>query len=79
VTLWAVKWSQTNDLEGHKEYLILFDWRTRMPTLFKTRAECRAWIEKEYSYIRERPDLQREPHCWRMPKAVKVVVVELEQ
>jgi hypothetical protein len=77
MALWAAKWSRTNKLDGHGEHLILYEWRTNQPRLlFRTRAECRAWIEKEYGYIREREDLRREPHCWRLPQAVKVKVIE---
>lgn len=66
MSLWAAKWSQTNQLDGHREHLILFDWRTGLPSrIFKTRSECRTWIEQEYGYIRERPDLRAEPHCWK--------------
>ncbi len=43
--------------------------------LFRTRAECRAWIDEHYGYIRTRADLRAEPHGWRMPRAVKVRVV----
>jgi hypothetical protein len=77
MALWAAKWSKTNKLDGHTEHLIIFDRRTRQPhLLFKSRAECRAWIEKEYGYIREREDLRRESHCWRLPQAVRVDVIE---
>lgn len=75
--LWAAKWSQTNTLDGHREHLCL--WHLRAPTLFQTRAECREFIEKEYGYIRTRPDLRSEPHCWRVPQAVRVQVVEVKK
>ena len=29
-------------------------------------------------YIAKSPDLRREPHCWRVPKAVRVSVVVTE-
>ena len=74
--MWAAKWSQTNQLDGHQEHLVLWSWRTALPALFKTRAECRAWIEEHYGYIRGREDLRREPHCWRVPQAVRVDVIE---
>jgi hypothetical protein len=45
-----------------------------LPVLFRTRAEARRWIEANHGYIRRRPDLQREPHGWRMPIAVRVEV-----
>jgi hypothetical protein len=77
--LWAAKWSQTNKLDGKRDHLIIFDWRTHLTNrLFKTRAECRRWIEAEYGYIRIRKDLRNEPHCWRLPKAVRVKVTEVK-
>ncbi len=45
---------------------------------FRTRREARAYIEKQYGYIRNRPDLQASPHCWRMPKAVRISVTVTE-
>jgi hypothetical protein len=45
-----------------------------LPALFRTRREARAWIEREYGYIRRRPDLRAEPHGWRMPVAVRVEI-----
>lgn len=75
--LWAAKWSQTNRLDGRREHLCL--WHLRKMQIFQTRQECRDFIEQEYGYIRKRPDLKREPHCWRVPKAVKVRVVETKR
>lgn len=77
MTLWAPKWSQTNELDGHREYLSIWHRHLgiKFPTVFTTRRECREFIDKEYGYIRERPDLRREPHCWRVPRAVKVEIV----
>jgi hypothetical protein len=72
-TLWAAKWSTTNELDGHREYIYI---GAGTPKIFRTRQECRDFIEYEWGYIRNRPDLKREPHCWRVPKAVKVKVVE---
>ena len=45
----------------------------------KTRREAREWIKKHYGYISERPDLQIEPHGWKMPVPVKVRVVLVDQ
>lgn len=50
--------------------------RERMPVLFRTRAEARAWIKQEFGYIRARKDLRAAPHFWRMPRAVRVVIRE---
>lgn len=43
------------------------------PAIFRTRAQCRTWIEGEYTFLRDRPDLRAAPHFWRMPVAVRVV------
>jgi hypothetical protein len=80
MTLWAPKWSQTNELDGHREHLMI--WHRHgiggtYPTIFATRRECRAYIESEYGYIRGREDLRREPHCWRVPQAVRVQLTEV--
>ena len=79
MALWAPKWSQTNKLDGHREYLRLwYGYRgQRYPAVFLTRRECREFIESEYGYIRAREDLRKEPHCWRVPTAVKVEIREL--
>ncbi len=65
---WAPQWRSRNRA-GH------FVWEFEQPMLFRTRAECRAWIDEHYGYIRTRADLRAEPHGWRMPRAVKVRVV----
>lgn len=74
MAMWAPLWCKTNQLDGHVEYLCLWHPHLRLgfPTIFRTRLECREFIQKEYSYIKHRPDLRREPHCWRMPKPVKI-------
>lgn len=40
--------------------------------LFSTRREARAFIDREWGYIRTRRDLRSPPHNWRMPRAVRV-------
>ena len=75
LTAWAVEWHSRNRLDGERRHL---QWHPEPGPgayrLFRTRRECRAYIEERYGYIRNRPDLQREPHGWRMPQAVMVVV-----
>jgi hypothetical protein len=41
-------------------------------TLFRTRRECRQWIQIEYGYIARRKDLRVAPCWWRMPIPVRV-------
>ena len=67
---WALKWVSENNLDGRREHIMLRD------GLFPTRAKARAYRDERYGYIREREDLRREPHGWRLPKAVRVTVRE---
>jgi hypothetical protein len=69
---WAVLWRSNNRLDGKREWLLREDC---VPVLFATKAAAKEWIDKQYSYIRNRPDLRAEPHGWRMPIAIKVQVV----
>ena len=76
---WAIKW------RGTTEYLIGRGREFRPPyfggyttMVFRTRQEARNYIEGSYGFIRERPDLRGEPHCWRMPVAVRVDVKVVE-
>ena len=71
---WAVEFHSRNRLDGDRRGISYSpgpDW----PQLFKTRRECRAYIEDRYGYIRSRPDLRTEPHGWFLPQAVRVRVV----
>lgn len=70
-TWWAVQWHDDNRLDGCSRHLI---WQPPIPRLFFTRRECRAFIEEQFGYLRERPDLRAEPHGWHMPQAVLVNV-----
>ena len=65
-------WRSENKLDGKREYIIR---EKAYPKLFRTRAECREWIKQGYGYIADRPDLQAEPHGWKMPIPVKVEII----
>ena len=72
---WAVEWHSVNS-DGNRRHLV-WDHESGEPfcyRLFRTRRECRAWIDKHHGYIRGREDLRREPHGWRVPRAVRVTV-----
>ena len=75
---WAIKWrSKDGEPEhlmgkGHQTPQSCFDGYTTM--VFKTRRSAREYINDHYGYIRERPDLQREPFGWLMPVPVAVHV-----
>ena len=70
-TRWAVKWISDNRLSGHIEHFLHTPegWK-----VFRTRAEARAYRNEHYGYIKNRPDLRAEPHGWKMPRVVKVVL-----
>lgn len=68
---WGALWRSQNNLDGITEYIICVDCK---PILFRTRQECRKWINEKYGYIGNRSDLKREPHGWKIPKAVKVKI-----
>lgn len=68
---WTVLWRSRTRLDGVTE---VFMWEGGNPLLFPTRRAARAYIEGKYGYIKSRPDLQAEPHGWRLPLAVRVVV-----
>lgn len=71
MTLWAVKWRSQNTLDGSIEYFI---YRSLVPVVFPTRKLAREFINREFGYIRGRPDLRGEPYGWKMPIPVKVTI-----
>lgn len=70
--LWGVLWHSQNRLDGESLHLM---YEEGIPVLFRTRRQARKWIVENYGYIRERSDLRREPHGWRIPRPVRVRVV----
>lgn len=89
---WAIKRTSETLLDGKCEGLLGRFYGPDAPKVpdhvaghtimvFRTREAARAHIRKHYSYITKRPDLRREPHCWRVPRAVKVrvEVTEVQQ
>jgi hypothetical protein len=73
---WAVLWHSENKLNGKTVYFISNEGEWM---LFRTRQQAREWNEKEHGFIKGRPDLRGEPHGWRMPKIVRVVVTVTEE
>lgn len=71
VERWGLLSDTTTQLDGRRVHLIF---ENCLPVIFKTRREAREYAEKRFGYIKARPDLRREPHCCRMPKAVRVRV-----
>ncbi len=71
ITRWGVEWHAKNRVDGDRRE---FMWENGMPLLFRTRQLARSYIAQKYGYIRYRDDLRREPHGWRTPQAVRVIV-----
>jgi hypothetical protein len=69
---WAIQWHSKNLLDGEQRH---WCWNGTVPFLFRTRQSAREEIKKRWGYIAHQPHLRREPHGWRMPRAVKVRVV----
>lgn len=69
---WGLVWRSRNRLDGERTHIIIMD--DLQPALFKTRAAARRYAKQRFGYIAERPDLQAEPHGWRMPRAVRITV-----
>ena len=72
MTIWAALWRSKNRRDGITKHFLYVDC---LPALFKTRRECREFIEEKYGYISTRPDLQEEPHGWQKPTPVKVKII----
>lgn len=71
--MWAAQWRSCNLLDGERRYLLRAVPGDPLPALFRTRGAAREWIKEHFWYC-NRPDLQREPHGWRMPQPVRVSV-----
>ena len=70
VQAWAVEWRSHNLLDGDQRHLMF----RHPPRLYFTRKECLADIDSGWGYLRQRPDLHREPYGWRMPRPVRVTI-----
>jgi hypothetical protein len=72
--VWGVLWRSDSRLDGKREVLKGDPDAITRTLLFETRAGARAYVHQWYSYIANRPDLQAEPHGWKMPKVVRVAL-----
>lgn len=70
---WGLLWRTTTRLDGLREHLIF---EGCAPVMFQTRHEARAYANEKFGYIKTRQDLQREPHCWRVPQPVQLLAIE---
>jgi hypothetical protein len=69
---WSALWRSENKLDGKREHLLFENY---FPVMFRTRKQAREYINARYGYIKERKDLQQEPHGWKMPTPVRIKVV----
>lgn len=72
---WAIVWN-SRSTSGPERYFI---WNDICPRLFRTRRDAREFISEHYNYIKTRRDLRIKPHCWRLPKPVRVEVTITEK
>lgn len=70
---WAVKWRSKNHLDGTTVHFM-----GRHVDVFSSREAARIYIQDKYGYIKTRPDLQQEPHGWKMPIPTKVKITMSE-
>ena len=71
---WAILERRINVLDGDRQWLHGIPDGTTGTQLFRTRADARAYVKAVSRGLAKRPDLRAEPHGWRMPRAVRVVV-----
>ena len=69
---WGIEWHSVNRLDGQQRH-VMWEGPGR-PFFFSTRRNARAFLKAKWGYIKERPDLQAEPHGWRIPQAVRIEV-----
>lgn len=76
----AIRWAvaeRASDacIDGAHEALLWSMTMSAAPLLFRTRAEARAYIAKQYGDLPKRPDLRAHPHGWLMPRPARCRVV----
>ena len=74
---WAIQKRSQCRLDGYREFLDHEPIRG-LPIVFRTRSQAREYLEERYASWRNRPDLKREPHGWKMPRVVKVKITVCE-
>lgn len=81
---WGILMRSDNRLDGKVEHLLRYYKEQNTiqncnPILFPTRAKAREYRQAVYSYLNprspdHRKDLAGEPHGWKFPKVVKLLV-----
>ena len=73
---WAVVWRSESKLDGKREHFMFTEGRV---ALFRSRRLARETMQKEWGYIKDRPDLRAEPHGWKLPTVRRVIVTVKEK
>ncbi len=73
-TAWAILWRSDNRLDCVTQHLVGDPDHVTRTKLFETREAARAEVKQRYGSIPSRDDLRAEPHGWKMPRVVPVVV-----
>lgn len=71
---WAILMRSRNSIDGYREYLLGVPDHPTHTKLFESRTAARAFVSDAYGYIKDRPELRREPHGWKVPVVVRVVI-----
>lgn len=71
---WAILMRSNNKLDGIREYLLGVTDHPTHTELFESRSEARKYVSDEYGYLKQRPDLRKEPYGWKMPVVVRVKI-----
>lgn len=74
IVCWCLRWNSESNLDGISRHFIF---EKRLPALFRTREEARRYATEHWGYIKKRPDLRAEPHGWRMPTPIRVMIAPL--
>ena len=69
--IWGALWWSRGGIDGDREHLM---YEHCKPVMFRTRQQCRDWINEKYGYMKTRKDLRIYPHGWRLPKPVKLSI-----
>ncbi len=75
---WAIVWRSENKLDGVTRHF-MGEANVGMTQLYRTRKEARTERDLRWGYFRDREDLKREPHGWKMPQVVKVFIMIAEE
>ena len=84
-TAWGIRWESENNLDGVWQHLICVQhWYSDTDSvltgcrlmMFNKKKECQKYINDVWGYLFgiDAKYLRKEPHGWRIPKAVKITI-----